>query len=351
MGRARSGPGASIRTTSRLLALLVLAALAAACGTLTKADRKQLSLYLENAANYYDRGHYERAFQQWDRARSIDAENEKARLGQAYALWRLGQNLTPEGVARLTESERRFDVLVDEPLGDQGWKAQLGYGLVHEQWVDLFAERIAIDDVRRVQGDPVDEAQAAENRRQKLIHVAKAEAGFRAVLDGPQQEMVDQLTCMLSLAKLAWHRDDLEATLTHARQYETAVVRSKDLWRDGMARFPADAAIYEAKIYGAELQEAELRDLQANVLYKLGKQDEALAELDKVIALQPKRSDAYLNRGQLHEERELWDLAASDYRRFLQLTELPETDATVLDASRRMLRCQAEADRERAAAE
>ena len=74
--------------------LAVTAAATAGCtsfGGLTKTERQTVALYLENAANYYDAGRYDSAYQQWTMALNMDPTRDKARLGQAMALYQLGE--------------------------------------------------------------------------------------------------------------------------------------------------------------------------------------------------------------------------------------------------------------------
>ena len=91
---------------------------------------------------------------------------------------------------------------------------------------------------------------------------------------------------------------------------------------------------------GARLQEADLRDVLANTLFKLNRFADAEEQLDKLIALQSNRADAYLNRGIVRETRAAWDLARADYGKYLELTNLKDDDAIVLEAKKRRLLCE-----------
>jgi tetratricopeptide (TPR) repeat protein len=318
----------------------LLACVLALCACSTPGPKNQLGLYLENAANYYDSGHYLRAYQQWEQALLVDEGNDKARLGQAWALYQIGRAEDKDALGPLGEAEKRFDELRRESLGGQHWKAELGYALVQQRWLELYDRKVRRLRFTAQSGAPADPAEMATAKAEFDRRLLLAESSYRGVLGGSEREPTDQLTCWLGLAQIQAWRGDLPDALEYANKYLTVVERSKKLWTDAIERFPRDAPIYEAKLKGAKSQEAELRDLMGNVLFKLGKPAEAEAELDKVIAIDPKRAATYLNRGVIRHDRGDWDLARSDLRRFLTLSPLPEGDAVVVEAARRLAECE-----------
>jgi len=322
------------RTTALLAAALCAAA---GCNSLTSENEGELTLYLENAAHYYDAGHYQRAYHQWEQALELDDSNDKARLGQAMALYRLGCANTKEAVPLLADAAQRLDALRREHLGDiPQWRAELGYALTQERWADLYDRKLRKleEDARR--GLDPDPQTVKSTRLRFESHLAAAHDSFQHVLAGEEKEPRDKLTCWLGLARVAAWRGDLEETLTYARKYQEQVINSKNLWRSGAKASPREAIAYEAKLAGAELQEAELLDLMANCSFKLGRLDEAEKHLDQVIAMFPERATAYLNRGRVREQRGDLDLARGDYKKFLVLTDLPEGDTSIIEAARRL---------------
>lgn len=332
----------------RCAAALAAAALLSACNTLSSENESQLALYLENAAQYYDGGHYERAFQQWDQALLLDAANEKARLGQAMALYQMGRFDSPEAIQPLAEATKRLDTLRLEDFGADQWKLDLGSGLAHERWCEIYdrkLRKITEDERRGVTPD----AQTVEiSKREFAMHMRVAQRAFESVLAGPEKDPRDRLTCWLGLARIAAWQDDFEGSLRYANLYLEQVLRSKQLWKDAAARFPREAPIYEAKHAGAAMQEAELRDLMGAVYYKLGRMKEAEEQVDVVLKTYPQRATAYLNRGILRQTRGEDDLAASDYRKFLNYTGLADSDPSVLEASRRLVEVEARLDVQKA---
>lgn len=323
---------------TRFLRAAALAASAAlcACNTISSESANLLSMYLENAAQYYDGRHYQRAIQQWDQALQLDPDNEKARLGQAMALYQMGTVDSLEAIEPLAEATRRIDAMREEDFGAQQWKIELATGLVHQRWCVIYERkllRLAADGER---GVPVDPATLETSRREFQRHLALAEEGFTNSLDAPADDPNDPLTCWLGLARTSAWRGDLERSLKYANLYLEQVVKSESFWTESAKRYPTEAPIYEAKRAGARLQEAETRDLMGAVLVKLGRADEAEKNLSRVIELFPERATAYLNRGVLRQDRGDHDLARSDFERFLAYTSLPETDPAILEATRRL---------------
>ena len=330
----------------RLLLLSAAFVLTACQSVVGTGDRGRLALYLENAAQYYDQAHYERAYHQWDKALEIDPLNDKARLGQGMALYQMGRFEETEAVPRLAAAEERLEELRHEDLDGQEWKAELGYGLVQDRWVQLYDRKIRQLEARRAKTGETDEAELGVAREQLTRRIGLAERSYKSVLGGGEQEAQYQLACLMGLAKMAALRGDYDECLGQARLYEEHVVKSKRLWRDAMERFPKDAPLYEQKLRGAEQQEAELRDVLGNVLFKLGRMEDALAELDTVIDLDTTRASAYLNRGIVRQRLGHWDLARQDLRTFLAMTESGPDDPSVVEASERLAAVEVELDLE-----
>lgn len=330
MTALRSHPAVAVpRRRSLVLALLLAAA---ACRHVSEEDRQVVTVYLQNAAQYYDAGHFLRAYQQWSRVLEIDPDEEKALLGQGMALYQLGSDESPESVERLAAAEERLAGLRDGRIR-AAWKAELGYGLVQLRWAELYARKLRKLEAESAAGGTVDAKALAHCREQLPERVAKAEESLHAVLEDPDTEPNFHLTCWLALAKAAAARGDWQATIDWARRYERKVVESKDFWsKQGQE--------YAAKLLGAEIQEAELRDAMANCLFKLDRLDEAEKELDRVLELQPDRTAAYLNRGQIRFRRRAWDLARSDLERFLARTTLPRDHPTALEAAKLLVECE-----------
>lgn len=321
------------------LAFVLLAALASAaagaCGSsspfryIKEEDQKIMAVHLENAAQYYDSEHYDRAIQQWEKVLEIDPKSDKARLGTAMALYQLGREESPRGVQRLAMAEEKLSELRDGEIGEMSWKADLGYALTQQRWAELYDRKLTRLEAAAAAGN-VDAAELAKVRAERPRRIQLAETTFRMVLADKRTEPNFHLSCWLGLARMAALRGDWEGALVHARKYEAKIVESKEFWKK-------QGSEYSTRLFGAELQEAELRDVMANCLYKAGRHEEAEAELGRLIDVQPARASAYLNRGMMRYRRAAWDLARADLRRFLELSDLGPTDPVTLEASKALV--------------
>jgi len=331
-------------TKRRMLSLILAAAMAvvstalAGCNSLSSENEGQLSTYLDNAERYFEGGEYTRAFQQWGKALELDSSNEGARLGQAMCLYQNGREEKAAAIKPLVEATERFEKLRRQDLGPMQWKVELGYALVHQRWCNLYDRKIRKIAEDEKKGVAVDAKELETAKREFQSHLASTAEAFEKVLSGPEKEPRDRLTCWLGLAQVAYWRNDLPTSLQYANLYLEQVLRSKRFWKDQVdnSKHPANTEMFKGKYTGAQLQEAELRDLMGMVLLQMNRPEEAAAELDKVIEMFPQRAGAYLSRGILRQNRGDDDLARSDYNKFLNTTDLPDNDPSVIEATRRL---------------
>jgi tetratricopeptide (TPR) repeat protein len=326
-------------------AALLVALLGAGCASTTSEDLAAED-YLRNAQTYVDGGHHDQALQQFRRALQVQPGNRKALLGEAFSLLALGQGEQPSAGGYILAAEEAFARLEPRDLGENEWKAELGRGMtawrIAELWDRKLQLRIrsASPSGEELQRASIEEAKAERDRRR-----VAAKRDFEAVLRHGDQPMArDNLVALWHLATVAAldasSPEGYDAALGHFRRFEEQIERSKRLWQESAKREPAAAALYEAKLHSARRQEAELRDCIANIHYKRRDHAASLAELDKVLEIDPRRAAAYYNRGRNREELGQHGLAADDYRRFLQETDLPGDAPQVLEAVERMKACE-----------
>jgi Tfp pilus assembly protein PilF len=331
-------------TTRPLFVFIVCAAMAVVsttltgCNSLSSENEGQLTTYLDNAEQYFDGAQFGNAFQQWGKALELDPENEGARLGQAMCQYQAGREETVNSIKPLTDATERFEKLSKQDLGKMQWKADLGLALVHLRWCDLYDRKMRKIAEDKQKGVAPDEKELAICKSEFEKHRDISFNAFQKVLAGPEKEPRDRLTCWVGLAQISYWRGDLQKSLDYANLYLDTVLRSKQFWKDQAdnSKHPANTEMFKGKYTGAQLQEAELRDLMGAVLFQMGREEEASAELDKVIEMFPQRATAYLNRGILRQKRGDFDLARSDFKKFLNTTDLPDNDPSILEAQRRL---------------
>ena len=329
------------------LFLAVLAVLAAGCiSNDDQGEDRNVDFYNNNAQRYYDGGHYLRAIRQFEKALAVEDDNETALLGRAWSYLLLGEGgviLGEKGAAEnIQVAQVQFEEIADKGLGENQYKVDLGLGKVHVLLGDLYGKRAELlTDIasRRPHGDST-HLELQDARGTLKSEYAAAEAAFRRVLaydDNPAAR--DNLTALIQLARLSILRSDLGGGLLFAERYLEQVRRSKELWVKSMRDYPADKALWEAKLAGAVTKEIEALDLISNAYFKLGQLELALDGLTRVIRLDPGRMDAYLNRGIVREGLGMGAEAVLDYRDFMvRATELDigPDDRRFIEAARRL---------------
>ena len=325
--------------------VLVLAAAAAACAS--DADREDLGVltYIHNAQGYAEGAHYDQALAQFRRALELDPANRKALLGEATSLYWIGAEDNPSAGDSILEAEEKFAALSASDYGENGWKVDLGRGLVDARLSDLWGRKADLARGAAEGGDGAALAALREAESQRDAHETRAVEAFRAVLAVTDQPLArNNLTALFFLASRSAMRArdaaGYDEAVGYFRRYTKEVEKSRDLWEEMKKREPRLADLYEAKRQAALRQEIELRDLVADIHFKRHDHEASIAELDRVIALDPYRAEAFFNRGRNQEELGRFGAAADDYRRFLKVTDLPAGSAQVLEAAERMALCE-----------
>jgi tetratricopeptide (TPR) repeat protein len=330
---------------------LALAALAPAGCAATEAEELGVETYIHNAQGYVDGGHYAEALGQFRNALALDPDNRKALLGEATCLYWTGMAETSEGGRAVEEAEAKAEALDPEGWAEGSWKVHLLQGMVRARLADLWSRKAEAARCAGAEGRaPPDaaEAAAAQASERADAYDRAAVRAFEHVLTYEDQPLArNNLTALFQLASRGALRarspEDYVKPREYLARFEKEVERSKALWREMKLKEPRLAGAYDAKLKSAEKQEADLRDLVANILFKSRRHEESIAQLDRVIELDPSRAAALYNRGRNHEELGRFGLAADDYGRFLRLTDLPSGSPAVLEAVERMKACEAKA--------
>jgi hypothetical protein len=279
------------------------------CQTVTGEDRQVASAYLENAAQYYDAGHYLNAYQQWNKALAFDPEDERAQLGQAMALYQLGRDTSKEGMARLAESEKRLDSLRAGGLGDQSWKAELGYALVQQRWAELYDRAVRIQTASSASNTPQNPATLA-TRRQSFATIALGSLVPQGSTTRGRTELQDDPWLGLANDGAA-RRDRASAGAASTRSRSSGPVSSGRNSRRRMTR-----------LFGA-WPKVELRDVLGNTLFKLGQ----FGDQRLTAWWRSSREPAPMGTRVLRESRGAWTLRAG-LLSLPQLTDLTADDPT-----------------------
>ncbi len=358
------------RPASPAVAAFLAALVAGGCASDDSRENLGAELYLGNAQQYVEGGHFDQALAEFQRALEVDPENRKALLGEASCLYWLGLGETPAAGSSIESAEEKIEALDPEAYGENAWKVALFKGMIHARLADLWGRKVELarqnaKEAKPEGQDPAEppvtaepkpaeakppepkpeegpEVKAAEANRDR--HEAVATKSFEFVLAAEDRMAKNNLAALFYLASRGALRarspEDYARPLEYFRRYAVEVEKSKRLWVEMKKKEPDLADVYQEKLKSAERQEVQLRDLVANIYFKQHRHEESIAELDKVVALDPYRSAAFFNRGRNEEELGRFGAAADDYRRFLMLTDLRSDSRLVLEASERKTKCE-----------
>lgn len=331
-----------------LLIIALLFPILASCSTpgMDGDEQYTVDFYTNNAQHYYEGEHYDRALQQFEKALELDDDDGRALLGRAWCLLLLAEGDIMRGDAvgaeLLSEASDAFADLNQRGLGDSQYKIDLGTAKIRALYGDLYSERVKNlkEELKyRPAGDPMHLA-LSDAERSASESYFEADALFKKVLSSEEPGAQDNLTALLQLARLAVIRSEFAEALVYAEQYREQVRRSKDLWVRSLKQFPEDKPIWEAKLAGAVTKEVEVLDLIANAYFKLGQYQLAKEELDRLLLLDPYRTDAYLNRGILNQKIDKLRPALEDFNKFMSRAadlDMSPEDPRVIEATKRIM--------------
>jgi len=331
----------------RALLLAAAAAAAASCAS-NEAEKLGAETYLHNAQGYAEGGHHDQALDQFRRALELDPGNRKALLGEATCLYWLGSGETQAAGRTIQEAEEKASALDPDDFGNQAWKVRLTSGMIQARLAELWTRKAAYARAHPSSGETTAQAEVREAEEAAARHDRAAVELLVAVLAEEDEPLArNNLTALVLLASRSALRasttEGYDEALGFFRRYEAELKRSKSLWVAMKKQQPDMAEIYDRKLRGAEAQEVGLRDLMANILFKRKEHEASISELDQVLAIDPRRSRAWLARAQNNEELGRWGDAADDYRRFLELTDLPPGNSDLVRAVDRMAVCERKA--------
>lgn len=327
-------------------------ALAGCMSPETEPEKHDVDFFNNNAQHFYEGAHYQRALGQFEKAIGVDPDNITALLGRAWSLLMLGEAQImagePEGAENIQIAGEALRELESRGIDKDQFKVHLGLGKVHARMGDLYDNRLRLTEGQmafRPEGGP-ESAVAGEARQRRDLERQNAWDHFHRVLsskDNPAAE--GNLVALLELSRLSVIRKDYESAHEYGTRYLEQVRKSKDLWVESMVRLPKDRPLWEAKLAGAVAKEVEVRDLLANTLFKLGRLEEAMDQLHRVILLAPHRGDAYINRAIIREELGEKAEAVEDLKSFLvraARVEMDPGDPRAIEATKRLMRLEKE---------
>ena len=300
--------------------------LLASCGIFGRsaADEAALARYQRNAALYYEGGRFDQALDQARRGLEIEPEDYKLSVIRAWCLLRKSRvepRVFPDALA---EFERVMRMRAENRHGPQ---ALLGYALARQK-LGIHERTLAEGRREEIERGALEPDRVAAARNEMENHREAAARHFREAerLLGRLVQRGDLLLeAHYHLMQTSALRGDYVATLEHGRAFLDRVRaeqerHQKNIERTYVVAFEEDQRRLLQQLIDREL---EVRAFLANVHYDHRRYDLAVAELDRVLSMDPTRTNDYYHRALSLEALGRLDEARRDYEKFLATTRLP----------------------------
>ncbi|MFN3240117.1 MAG: hypothetical protein ACE37K_01250 [Planctomycetota bacterium] len=292
------------------------------CSTISPEQQDVLTACQRNAPIYFEGGKLEQAMIQAERGLEIDPDDYKLNAIKGAILLRASER-NPKLLDRATTKlEQVFDRR--SPMRHEPY-VLLYYGLAQQkQGLRNLGEAIRLEDRARRTPDKRDElwSEAQQERARAGDRLEAADQLLGYLLD---------LGALLRIThkhrlQIALQRGDDKQFEKSAKAFlkesadEQAVVRA-DVERTPTPEYEAERYRYLRELRAEEI---DVRALYADWLFDRNQLEATLAQLNRVLELDPKRSNDYYNRGRVLMALERKDAAKRDFRLFLSMSELPD---------------------------
>ncbi len=311
----------SISTTGATAALLAAASLLSACssspqnGEVTLTKEQKLGAWLEYSLRYVEMGEFQRAIDQARQALEIDPKNSRFLLLFAETNLQMRDergNQTIDTVLAAKDALDRIEGEADWRVENARGEVEERLGLYHAQAAD------AVQSGRRTTKSDDPAKRADELTEIANEHWEAALSHYQAALT----EQSGQPKPLRGLVRTTGLMGRREECVGHARDLVEAIRASQrlvgNLLEDDGISAKRESELYDDQRMNRGL-EIRTRMLMAQLLRQLDRPDEAVAELDEVIDLDPSYANAHAPRAQLLMELGEFRKAKYSIDTFLQM--------------------------------
>ncbi|MBP8302113.1 MAG: hypothetical protein KA020_17225 [Planctomycetes bacterium] len=306
----------------RYAALLLLLC---ACNSLSIEQRNELAQIQERAKNYFDRGLIAQAIGQIDRGLELAPEDYQLNTLKGTILLRQSSSALGQDHRLLDEATALLEKVFETRAANR-----------HEPYL-LFNYALAQEKQgRRNLGESIslrDQATRAPEKAPLLEKAEAATAAANAYFAGAREHLATLIErgelLRLSHQHLLLIAQDLREDAAfddHQKAYLAQLGKDQAFVKAEIERTPIPG--YEQKrlqdLEDLKAEELEMRTLIAEHYYLTRDYKLALDMLDRVLALDPRRSVDYYNRGRVLLELDRAEDAAKDFRSFLSISDLPD---------------------------
>ncbi|MBL8733495.1 MAG: hypothetical protein JNN13_14080 [Planctomycetes bacterium] len=316
--------------------LLPVALLLSACSTLSQDQRDQLATCQRNALLYFDGGRLDQAMGQVERGLALNPDDYKLNALRGAILLRTSPTASGTDHQQLDAAT----TILAKVYGERSAARHEPYLLTNYALALQKQGMRRESEALRLEGRAT---RAVGDEQQTLLTTAKELRQQRAAVLAQANELLGVLLERGNVPRLAHnHRaqialqlQDEAAFLTESKAYfeqaakdQAAVQREID--QTTIAAYEADQ---RRLLQSLRSEELELRGLLAEVRFRRHEWAEVVAQLNRVLEIDPARTEDYYNRGRAQLELGQLDAAKDDFRRFLVDPARPATDEKVLFAA------------------
>lgn len=317
---------------------IVLLSLLCACSTLSNEDRERLASHQRNAALFYDGGKLEQALGQIERGLELEPDDYKLLALKGAVLLRASGDAQGTDHRLLDQATQVLEEVFSRRSATR-----------HEPYVLLnYALALQKQGLRHL-GDSIRSAgeadRAVDAGRQATLRAEAADSRQRAhELLGRADGLLAVLTERGELLRLA-HKHRLQIARQLGDDAGFVAESNKFLAQTATEQAFAQREVERTTTPGYEQQqlallgqlreeELEVRALLAEHHYARHEYEAALAQLNRVLELDPTRSVDYYNRGRVLDELQQPEAAKADFRRFVMRSTLPASSDKMAYAMR-----------------
>ncbi|MHC5065019.1 MAG: tetratricopeptide repeat protein, partial [Planctomycetota bacterium] len=314
------------------LSLAALTLILSSCGTFGQSDeeRRRLTLYQQNAANFYEGQKFNQALAEVDKGLEIDPDDYRLHSIAAWCYLRSARG----NAQLLAQSEQEFDKLYAmRPSSKHGAPVLLGYalckqrlGIMHHARAQRLREEAAgrdLDDEARATRS----ARAIEHENMYRSYFQDADRVFqRLIARGESLRLAYKHSMEISVLEGDYVGAVEEGNLCLQRieaekRYQSQII-SETM---SVAREREERLLLQDLIN----QESRVRSALAEMHYRKKNYQLAVEQLNLLLSADPNRANDYYNRARALEALEERERAHRDYQKFLTITDLPMGDARV----------------------
>ena len=357
------------------LALTALAACHGFFGGRTTEEDLALNSFAESrqrAATYYDGGDYDRAAVQYEKALEFKPKHLPTQMGLAYSL------LKTDSPRNLIRAKNEFDAMGHQRKDKEEVKRVFGLAMTYRSLATHYARRAVGRDRRgKMRQAAEDFASTRQYAREGIVYFKKV-MDFDVAMAKKQGSAPTRMTASLTPdahvgiahceillierevgneTELTGH---LETAESHLQEFARVARNARKFWEKRRERLlvtdplreenaagsatldPALIDRYEQRIANTVRQEVAVRRIMMNTLAYLNRFDQAVAEADRILELDPAQDDVLIMRASAHAYMRNYRLALRDLRAYRKKQNLSQLTDDLVRLNRRIREYEAE---------